>query len=1101
MLRLSFPLPFLFLLPMLLANPAVAAAPKQPAKPAAPPTVTPREFESLRLAVADLSETYGQDYPRAAEFVDRLEELEQPNKPYDEATVKAFRNLRREALLANPVLDFDRMILLKRQRGQLGLPTNHQCNACLDQAGYENEIAVLSQVGDGMRLATLFRPENGQYVGEMDLHFDADRLLFTMPDGRSWEIYEIGVDGSGLRRVTQPVEGVDNFDGCYLPDGRIVFASTASYTGVPCWHGRERACSLYSMNGDGSDVRQLCFDQDLDLHPSVLPDGQVIYSRWDYTGIMHIYLRPLMVMNPDGTSQRAVYGSNSHYPNSLFFPRAVPGEKNKLVAILAGYHGPNRMGEMVVLDTAKGWHEAKGILHRIGHRGEPTKVIIRDDLIGDSWPKFLHPYPLSDKYFVAAVQFSKGAPWGIYLVDVFDNFVALAFDPKFDFFEPLPLKKTSMPRVLPDRTDRNRDDAVVYLHDVYQGPGLEGVPRGAVKKLRIVAYNFGMPGMAGPDKIGRGGPWDAMRILGTVPVPEDGSVAFKVPANTPISVQPLDAEGKALQVMRSWYTAMPGEKASCVGCHEQPKDTPLVRYETAALKTPVEIEPWYGPARGFDFEREVQPVLDRYCVGCHDSQPEMEGHARPDLRAERFAQNYEGLPLSNLGASRLDPELVPKFAPYESDHKYIGNIKMRYTPAYEALIPFIRRVNVEDHVGLHVPGEYHADTSELIQMLSKGHHGVELSGEAWDRLVTWIDLNGPCHGTWGDVAEIPRGIDKRRRELALKYGGPKDDPEAVYDTSRYEGEPILPEPAQVRPTPVKLAGWPLEAEDASARQRSTGSWRKSIDLGTGVRLDLVRIPAGQFVMGDTEGEVDEYPEAEVAIPHDFWMSTCEISNEQFRRFKADHFSGYFTKRSLDVNGPGISLDEPQQPAVRVSWNEAVEFCRWLSEQTGLPFRLPTEAEWEYACRAGGDSSTWYGSTDSDFSKDANVADAAVARFYSVTGGVIVLQDIPADTRYDDGAIVTAPVGSYRPNLWGLHDMHGNSAEWTLSAYAAYPYRSDDGRNDVTGDAPRVVRGGSFYDRPKRCRSAFRSSYPAWQKVNNVGFRVVCEMEGKELAAR
>ncbi len=1099
MIRPSLVLPLVLL--SLLASTTDAAPPKQAAKKPASPMIAPKEFESLRLAIADLNETYGQQYPKAAEFLARLDELEQAAKPHDEATVKAFRDLRRKALLANPILDFDRMILLKRKRGQLGLPTNHQCNATLNQAGYDNEIAVLSPVGDGMKLTTLYRPEQGHFVGEMDLHFDADRLLFTMPDGKSWEIHEIGVDGSGLRRVTRPVDDVDNFDGCYLPDGRIVFASTASYTGVPCWHGKERACSLYSMNDDGSDVRQLCFDQDLDLHPSVLPNGQVIYSRWDYTGIMHIYLRPLMVMNPDGTSQRAVYGSNSHYPNSLFFPRAIPGEKNKLLAILAGYHGPCRMGELVVLDTAKGWREARGVLHRIGHRGEPTMVTIRDNLIGNSWPKFLHPYPLNHKYFVTAAQFGKNAPWGIFLVDIFDNFVALAYDPKFDFYEPLPLKKAPKPRVLPDRTNRDRDDAVVYLHDVYLGPGLEGVPRGAVKDLRIVAYNFGMPGMAGPDKIGRGGPWDAMRILGTVPVPEDGSVAFKVPANTPISVQPLDIDGKALQLMRSWYTAMPGEKASCVGCHEQPKDTPLVRYETAALKTPVDIKPWYGPARGFDFEREVQPVLDRYCVGCHDGAPAKNGRTKPDLRAERFAQNYEGSPLSNLGASRLDPQLLPKFARHKSDHKYVGDVKMRYTPAYEALIPFIRRVNVEDHVGLHVPGEYHADTSELVQMLQKGHHNVALDDEAWDRLFTWVDLNGPCHGTWGDVADIPGGNDSRRRELALKYGGPADDPEAVFETPRYTGKPIVPDQDQLEPVPVKMAGWPLKAEDASKQQRSSGPWQKSIDLGSGVALDLVRIPAGKFVMGDTEGKVDERVQAEAAIPRRIWMGTCEVSNQQFRRFKADHFSGYFMKRSLDVNGPGISMDEPKQPAVRVSWGEAVEFCNWLSKQTGLHFRLPSEAEWEYACRAGSDSSLSYGPVDADFSEHANLADAAVAKLYTVTGGVVVLQDIPADERYDDGAIATTAVGSYRPNLWGLHDMHGNASEWTLSTYASYPYGSGDGRNDLAGNAPRVVRGGSFYDRPKRCRSSFRLSYPAWQKVHNVGFRVVCETDGSDLAAK
>ena len=207
------------------------------------------------------------------------------------------------------------------------------------------------------------------------------------------------------------------------------------------------------------------------------------------------------------------------------------------------------------------------------------------------------------------------------------------------------------------------------------------------------------------------------------------------------------------------------------------------------------------------------------------------------------------------------------------------------------------------------------------------------------------------------------------------------------------------------------------------------------------------------------------------------------------------------KRSLDVNGPGIAMDQPRQPAVRVSWNQAVAFCRWLSEETGRRFRLPTEAEWEYASRAGGDSPLGYGPLDADFSKCANLADAAVARFNSVTAGVIVLQDIPADGRYDDGAIATAAVGSYEPNAWGLFDMHGNAAEWTLSAYAPYPYRSGDGRDELTTGGRKVVRGGSFYDRPKRCRSSFRLSYPAWQKVHNVGFRVVCETDAADLATR
>ncbi len=1071
--------------------------------PKSPPVVL-STFESLRLAIRDLMETFGGRYPRGPEYLAELDRLEAAASSGDASFEQQFQRLRYRALLENPLLDFDKLILLKRKRGQLGLPTNHQCNACLKQAGYDNEIAVLSPVRPRGKRQTLFRPNGGFYVGEIDLHYDADRLLFTMPNGRTWEIHEIRTDGTGLRQVSRRQEGVDNLDACYLPDGRIVFASTASYTAVPCWHGRERACCLYLMNSDGSGVRQLCFDQDLDLHPAVLPTGQVIFSRWDYTGIMHIYLRPLMVMNPDGTLQRAVYGSNSYYPNSLFFPRGIPEAPNKLVAILAGYHGPNRMGELVVLDTGKGWHQADGIVHRIMHRGEPIVPIIRDDLIGDSWPKFLHPYPLSDKYFLVASQLRAKGPWGIYLVDVFDNMLPVQVDPKFDFFEPIPLKPTARPPVIRDRVDLARDDATVYLHDVYAGPGLAGVPRGAVKRLRIAAYHYGYPGMAGPDKIGRGGPWEAMRIQGTVPVYEDGSAAFRVPASTPICVQPLDDEGKAIAVMRSWYTAMPGETAACVGCHEQPKDTPVPRFELAATRSPVDIEPWYGPPRGFDFEREVQPVLDKYCVGCHHGRPQPDGRRIADLRSERFATAYEGLPLSNLGASRLEPELRAlreKFAPHRPESKVIGDRKTLYTPAYEALIPFIRRVNVEDYVGLHVPGEYHADTSELVQMLQKGHYNVKLDKEAWDRLITWIDLNGPCHGTWGDVHEIPRDAGRRRRELALACGGPKDDPEAVPDVPRGPVEPVLPEPLpEPRPRSVEAPGWPFGAEEARRRQRAGGLREKTIELGDGVTLRLVRIPAGEFVMGSADGEVDEYPLSRVAIPRAFWMSTCEITNEQFRRFDPSHNSGLFTKRSLDVNGPGISMNEPRQPAVRVSWQRAMAFCRWLSEKTGMPFTLPTEAQWEYACRAGSSGDLSYGEVGADFAIHANAADKAVGLLYTVTGGVVVLQDVPNDARFDDAAIVTADVGSYRPNPWGLYDMHGNAAEWTLSTYGPYPYRHDDGRNTLTAEGRKAVRGGSFYDRPKRCRSAFRLSYPAWQRVHNVGFRVACETPA-ELAGR
>lgn len=1053
--------------------------------PAAEPTTSPRadraNIEDLRPAINDLIDSFGERYGHGHEYLARLDALQGALRSGDSAAGGKLDALRRQALLANPLLDFERLILLKRKRGQLGLPTNHQCNTSLGQSGYDNEIAILSPVDPRGKLQTLFRPPEGFYVGEFDLNFDADRLLFTMPDGRTWNVCELNLDDADRRpRRLSPGDhhDVDNFDACYLPDGRIVFASTACFTGVPCWHGRERACSLYVMNADGSGTRQLCFDQDLDLHPAVLPNGQVIYSRWDYTGLMHVYPRLLMAMNPDGTSQRAIYGTNSYYPNALYFPRGVPGSPNKLVAVLSGYHGVHRMGEMVLIDTTAGWREADGIVQRIAHRGEPPEVVVRDALVDKLWPKFLHPYPLSEKYFLAAAQLSAGAPWGIYLVDTFDNMLPLCLDGRFDFFEPIPVKKSPHPPLIPDRTDPSRDDAVVYLHNVYAGPGLAGVPHGAVKRLRIVGYHFGYPGMAGPDKIGRGGPWDAMRILGTVPVHEDGSAKFRVPAGTPISIQPLDAQGRALQLMRSWYTAMPGETASCVGCHEQPLATPIVRSDMAAREPAVEIEPWYGPPRGFDFQREVQPVLDEYCVACHDGRVvDSSGLALLDLRSEELVENYQGLPLTKLGADRLEPETRALLPSCAESGKSCGNMRMLYTPAYDALSPFIRRVNVEDYVGLLNPGEYYADTSELVRLLQRGHHGVRLDGEAWDRIVTWIDMNGPCHGTWGDVAPIPYGAGQRRRELALAHGGPTDDPEFVPPISHAAVEPITPAPEvatkQERPD---VSGWPFDAREARRRQAAAGPTEKALDLGNGVTLRLTRIPAGSFVMGSDGRETDERPASVARVDRDFWMATTEVTNQQFARFHSSHDSGLFMKRSLDVNGPGVSMREPGQPVVRVSWLEAVEFCDWLSRRSGLQVTLPTESQWEYAARAGSSGSFQYEATSEDFSTFANLADASLGPIRASTGGVFVLQDFPRDDRFDDGALTTTAVGGYHPNAWGLYDMHGNAAEWTAS--------DDEDR--------KVVRGGSYHDRPKHARFSSRSSYPAWRRVHDVGFRVVCE---------
>jgi formylglycine-generating enzyme required for sulfatase activity len=315
---------------------------------------------------------------------------------------------------------------------------------------------------------------------------------------------------------------------------------------------------------------------------------------------------------------------------------------------------------------------------------------------------------------------------------------------------------------------------------------------------------------------------------------------------------------------------------------------------------------------------------------------------------------------------------------------------------------------------------------------------------------------------------------------------------------------------------LKIADWPFPADEARRRQAEGGAAERTVDLGDGLALNLARIPAGRFVIGAADGLADEKPPTAVAIERDFWIGTCEVTNAQFRRFAPDHRSGYFTKRFQGPDGPGLSLDGARHPAVRVSWEQAMAFCRWLSEATGARFSLPTEAQWEYACRAGAATAMFYGDVDTDFSRHANLADKALSVPPRPTGGLesnitahfgkgvflsaIFGGNILCDVRFDDGRVATAPVGHYAGNAWGLHDMHGNVAEWTRTDYAPYPYDETGVRNNARALGRKVVRGGSWVDRPKRCRSAFRLSYPPWQPVHNVGFRVVCE-SGCERAAQ
>ena len=1031
---------------------------------------TSARIRSMQLAVKDQQAVFRDRYQHADKYLNRIAQLKTRvdliwNRVLsdDAGAIAAaidfdqtVQTAGREILLTNPLLDFDKLLLVK---GNTGFNANWGGANTLG-----NELAVLSPVRPDGELTTIHQGT----ISDMDLHWNAEKLLFS--DRKT--VWEINVDGSGLRRVT-PEDELLRYDACYLPNGQVLFVSNACYQAVPCTGGANVG-NIHVINADGTGERRLTFDQDHNWNPTIMHDGRVLYSRWEYTDAPHYFSRLLFRMNPDGTGQMAYYGSNSYWPNATYWPRPIPGHPTMVSCVVSGHHGVSRAGELVLLDPALGDHEADGAVQKIPGYGKPVEPTMLDQLVVDVWPRFAAPYPLAEpktnhgagKYFLACVQQNEYSTWDLCLVDIFDNITPILCG---GYMTPIPVLPRLKPPVIPSHVDPMQQDATIYVTNIYDGPGLQGFPRGSIERLRVGTHHYRYFGNGDTRASSLEGGWDVKRILGTVPVNEDGSVLFRVPANTPIFLQPLDVEGKAQQVMRSWYTAMPGELISCVGCHEKQKHGPPNRYAAGAFgQRPSKIAPWFGPERGFSFEREVQPVLDRRCVGCHNDVPYNDGKQTVitiDLRSKQI-----------LG------DALPQSDPSVRNNRYS---ETDYSPAYIALQKYVRRPGYESDYHMPKPAEYEADTSLMVQLLKKGHYGVELTSEEWERLYTWIDFNVPYPANWRESHRPPTDEQVTLRAKYKKlYAGIEDRDEAP--------QPLPPIAAFQAPKPKSLSapspdgidGWPIPAERARQLQQETagGQVEKKLDLGDGVVMDFMLVPVGKFVMGGNSGFADELPPSVVTIDRPFYMGRIEVTNEQYARFDSAHDSGVINERWKDRSRRGTAINAPNLPVVRISWQEAMAFCRWLSAQTGERCTLPTEAQWEWACRAGSDATFSTGEYEPGQPAFTNIADETARRW----------NHDRAETGYNDGVHFTAPGGRFPANPWGLCDMHGNVAEWCLSTYQPYPYRTDDGRNSPDATTLKVVRGGSWNDPLRLATSASRWRYSAYKPVYNVGFRVVLE---------
>jgi hypothetical protein len=605
-------------------------------------------------------------------------------------------------------------------------------------------------------------------IRDLDVSWDGKRMLFARKKSRrddDYHLYEMRADDRTIRQLTSG-KGVADYEGRYLANGDLLFSSSRCVQTVDCWW--TEVSNLYSCDADGRYMRRLTFDQVHAICPTVVDNGQVVYTRWDYNDRGQVYPQGLFVMNPDGTGQTEYYGNNSWFPTTTCHVRGIPGT-DKALAVLMGHHSW-QAGKLAVIDRSKGRQEGSGVQLTAPLRENPQADRIdagkfRTDAYGQDEELFRHPWPLSEHEYITAMTPDRGArrskmPFMLYYIDEEGNREVLAADPKISCDHPVPLAARKRPNARPSFVDYRNSTGTYFLQDVYLGPGLEGVERGTAAKLRVVAIDYRAAGVGSNRNRGEAGGalvstpisvgcgcWDVKQILGETPIREDGSAFFTVPARTPVYFQVVDRKGDVIQTMRSWSTLMPGETFSCVGCHEQKSASPDPSKPTLATAAgPRPLEPFHGPERGFSFPKEVQPILDKHCIRCHDGVKSL-GEGKPLF-------SLKGTPFQDKGAKRLWNESYLTLTGAKKGDRTSGNSGRK----------LVNWIDSQSRPTMLPPYHKGAAKSELMTMLREGHSKTSLSREELEKIAAWIDLGVPYCGDYLEANAWNQGeLDKYMR--------------------------------------------------------------------------------------------------------------------------------------------------------------------------------------------------------------------------------------------------------------------------------------------------------------------------------------------------
>ncbi|MHC4750803.1 MAG: HzsA-related protein [Planctomycetota bacterium] len=671
--------------------------------------------------------------------------------------------LRRKIAFSNPLLNFDRILFIKRQflsenaTWDSNMRGNHMCDQYFGfHAIAGGGLFVLENpFGEKPTIRNILADsvcENGRFKGRMlkpggflspELSFDGKTILFAYTEAEptryewtensTFHIFKVNIDGSGLVQLTDGP--VNDFDPCWLPDGRIIFISERRGGYGRCHPRPVPLYTLYRMNADGSNIIRISHHEANEWQPSLDHNGMVLYTRWDYVDRGNIQAHHPWITAPDGRDARAIQGnfgkSKTARPTMELDIRAIPGS-HKYIATAAAHHGQS-YGSLILIDPRTKDDDSMAPVRRI----TPEAPFPEAEINFNYSQLYASPWPLSEHFYLCvydadgSARRGKENNYGIYLVDAFGNKELIYRDPAISCTSPIPLRPRKKPPLLagttvtPEQQGLSKPQtAPVGVANVYNS--LYPFPEGTtIKALRIIQVLPKTTPLIDEPRIGYGNEKGARAVLGTVPVEADGSAYFNLPVRKPVYFQVLDERGLAVQSMRSDTYIDPGQRLFCRGCHEPRHSAPLIskRLPLAFRRLPSRIQPDVEGSNPFSFPRLVQPVLERNCVTCHEKEPEA-----PDLRKGNWKKNRDY-----------------RYTSYDNLREYtffFGSTRNKYDPWTTSRT---------------IPGEFGARASKLYKILSQGHHEVKLSEEDFHRITLWLDCNSDFFGSYDNTYAQARG--------------------------------------------------------------------------------------------------------------------------------------------------------------------------------------------------------------------------------------------------------------------------------------------------------------------------------------------------------